>query len=99
MKVDNSRVDSGAPVTGVQADPPSRTGQPKPLVESDVVSLSSDLQLVDKATKAASVIDVIRPDLVAKARALLERGQLGGDLEKLADRMIDSLTESHDDRV
>ena len=48
MKVDNSRVDSGAPVTGVQVDSDQPRIRRVPLAEPgpDEVRLSGDLQLV-----------------------------------------------------
>jgi len=61
----------------------------------DAVRLSSDLRLVDQAVRAASA-DTDRPDAVARGRALMESGTLGGDVERLADRMIDALLHSDD---
>jgi anti-sigma28 factor (negative regulator of flagellin synthesis) len=55
------------------------------------VQLSDDVRLADEAVKAASEVPDVRPDAVARARALLEQGQLGADLGRLADRIIDSL--------
>jgi anti-sigma28 factor (negative regulator of flagellin synthesis) len=41
----------------------------------------------------------VRPEAVAKARALLQSGQLGSDPEKLADHIIDALLKSRDTRT
>lgn len=60
------------------------------------VSLSSDLRLADEAVRAAALAGEVRPEAVARARALLASGELGGDLERLADRLIESLIESRD---
>ena len=65
----------------------------EPLVSRtpDAVRLSGDLKLADEAVRAASVSTDVRPDAVARARALLQSGELDRDLADLADRMIDSL--------
>jgi len=62
---------------------------------TDAVRLSSDLQLADQAVRAAGADDQ-RPEVVARMRELHERGALGVDLERLADRMIDALIHSDD---
>jgi hypothetical protein len=64
-------------------------------VGSDAVCLSPDLRLADQAVRAASA-DVDRPDAVARGRALMASGTLGGDVERLADHMIDALLHSDD---
>ena len=61
----------------------------------DAVRLSPDLRLADQAVRAASA-DADRPDAVARGRALVASGTLGGDVERLADRMIDALLHSDD---
>ena len=62
---------------------------------ADAARLSSDLQLADQAVRAATA-DEGRSARVAQARDLYERGALGADLERLADRMIDGLLHSDD---
>jgi anti-sigma28 factor (negative regulator of flagellin synthesis) len=87
----------------VKLDPASRVGgQPgqssaraTTAPGSDAVRLSSDLRLADQAVRAVSA-DSDRPDAVARGRALVESGTLGGDVERLADRMIDALLHSDD---
>jgi hypothetical protein len=64
----------------------------------DAVRLSGDVGLVDEAVRAAAVTGDVRPEAVARARAMLERGAIGGDLERLADRLIEALAHSHDDK-
>ena len=61
----------------------------------DAVRLSPDLRLADQAVRAASA-ETDRPDAVARGRALMTSGTLGGDVERLADRMIDALLHSDD---
>jgi len=41
----------------------------------------------------------VRPEAVARARALLQSGQLGSDPEKLADHIIEALLKSRDPRT
>ena len=52
--------------------------------------MSSDAQLLGSAVKAASQSPEIRPDVVERARQKLAAGEVGRDVVKLADRMIDS---------
>jgi flagellar biosynthesis anti-sigma factor FlgM len=57
----------------------------------DRVELSSDVELVSKAVKAAGDTPAIRQDVVERARQKLVAGKVGNDSMKLADRMIDHL--------
>jgi len=57
----------------------------------DRVELSSDARLVDQAVRAASSAPEVRSEVVERAKAKLEAGELGKDLFRLADKMIDSL--------
>ena len=58
--------------------------------QGDRVRLSSDAQLLGSAVKAAGQAPDIRPDVVERARQKLAAGEVGRDVVKLADRMIDS---------
>jgi flagellar biosynthesis anti-sigma factor FlgM len=58
---------------------------------SDRVELSADARLATSAVRAAEKAPEIRQDVVERARARLEAGELGKDLFRLADKMIDSL--------
>jgi flagellar biosynthesis anti-sigma factor FlgM len=60
---------------------------------ADQVRVSTTGQLAATAAAAASAAPDIRPEAVARGRALLERGELGRDAERLADKLIDSLLE------
>lgn len=66
---------------------------PKP---ADAVHLSKDLSVADVALRAAAMAGDVRPEAVAQAIELMSSGKVGNDLERLADRIIDSLTESRD---
>src|SRR5262245_1407530 len=98
MKVDDPRAHFNLPVT------PATDVKKTPVVRRDVestgtkdaVSLSSDLRLADEAVRAAALAGDVRPEAVARARALLASGELGADLSRLANRLIESLTESHE---
>jgi flagellar biosynthesis anti-sigma factor FlgM len=57
----------------------------------DRVEISSDVQLVSQAVKAAGDAPAIRQDAVAQARQKLMSGKIGNDSMKLADRLIDHL--------
>lgn len=63
--------------------------------KGDRVDVSSDAKqaqgLVADAVKAANALPDIRPDAVARGRALLESGTLGADAGKLADAILDDL--------
>ena len=93
MKVNDPLMPSSTSVSRIESDlvrsVPKRGTQPS---GSDAVQLSGDVRLADQAVKAASLSNEgVRPDAVARARALLEQGQVGSDLGRLADRIIDSL--------
>jgi hypothetical protein len=65
----------------------------------DRVSLSGELRLVGAALQAAASRPDVRPEAVGRARALLERGELGTDLHKLAESLLNSLVEGDDERA
>jgi flagellar biosynthesis anti-sigma factor FlgM len=58
---------------------------------NDRVDLSSDARLMDNAVKAVERTPDVRQDVVERARQKLASGELGKDVNALADRMIDSL--------
>ena len=70
------------------------TGEPA----ADRISLSADLRLVSAALQAVRLDDPpIRSEAVARGRALVASGDVGTDLEALAQSIFDSLVYSHDD--
>jgi anti-sigma28 factor (negative regulator of flagellin synthesis) len=94
MKVD-PRAQSSRDVQPVTAE--EVRSAPKPAEPAaDAVKLSDALKLADGAVRAAAVSGDVRPEAVARARQLMESGQLGSNAEALADRIIDSLLESRD---
>lgn len=58
---------------------------------ADQVRVSTTGQLAAAAAAKANEASDIRPDAVARGRELLERGELGRDAGRLADKLIDSL--------
>ena len=98
MKVEPTGTPSTTPVTQTGAE--TRKLAAQPLAKgSDAVSLSSDLHLADVALRAAAMAGDVRPEAVAQAIELFNQGRIGSDLEQLADRIIDSLTESRVDET
>jgi hypothetical protein len=99
MKVDDPRSVSSQSVTPASESTQAADRKVTPLssVSNDAVRFSSDLQLVDVAVRAAALAGDVRPEAVARARALLDSGRLGADPIRLADRLIDSLTEPSSD--
>src|SRR5262245_24084982 len=54
----------------------------------DRVEVSDDAKLLNDALKAVQDSSDVRPDVVERAKKLLESGELGKDSHKLADRLI-----------
>ena len=73
---------------------PASAPAPAPKAGHDAVRLSGDLQLAEVAMRAAAMAGDVRPRAVARAIELFISGNVGVDLDRLADRIIDSLTES-----
>ena len=97
MKV-NPRTESSREVAPTATDAtrqPSRTAEKTP----DAVKLSDELRLADEAVRAAAISGDVRPANVARARELLQSGQLARDLGSLADRIIDSLVQARDPKI
>jgi anti-sigma28 factor (negative regulator of flagellin synthesis) len=51
----------------------------------------ADAKLTSRAIDAATQASDIRPEVVARAKALLAAGKVGNDAHRLADALIDSL--------
>lgn len=93
MKIDNAAISSSAPER-VQADAPRSAGargHAGPSAPTDEVALSDQARAVAQAVTKAGDADDVRADVVARAREAVARGEVGTDLERLADRMIDDL--------
>lgn len=73
--------------TGKTPDQPGTTRA----AGTDAVQVSDEARLRAEALAAALEAPAIRPDAVARGKALLESGTLGSDPAALADRLIDAL--------
>lgn len=92
MKIEHPTANVDA-TSRVSADKARVFGKPAVASEGDAVRLSADLQLAERALRAAAG-DTDRSDVVTRLRELHERGELGVDVDQLADRMIDALIHS-----
>jgi anti-sigma28 factor (negative regulator of flagellin synthesis) len=97
MKVD-PREQSNGKVTAITTESVRPPAEPKKASSPDTVRLSGEVRLADEAVRAAALSGDVRPEAVARARALLQSGSLGRDTEALADKIIDSLTETRGHR-
>lgn len=87
--------------TPIPASGPAKAARPTREIQGlkgkeevqDRLDLSVGVSAVQKAIAEATPTRHIRPEAVARAQALMENGDLGKDLGRLADRMIDSLVE------
>ena len=96
MKIDGQQVYLNPPAQRIGTDPAgnSRTAAPSGDASiQDSVELSGDLQLVAKAVAALTGTDDIRPEAVARGKALVASGEIHHDVEGLADAIIDSIVE------
>ena len=59
--------------------------------KGDSVAVSSDAALASSAVKAANESPDIRPDVVERMKQLRDSGELGRDVGKLADSLIDAM--------
>jgi flagellar biosynthesis anti-sigma factor FlgM len=96
MKIDQNRANletiAGARADAVRDERAAAAEKAAPDDRSsDQVRVSTTGQLAAAAAAKANEASDIRPDAVARGRDLLERGELGRDAARLADRLIDSL--------
>jgi len=96
MKVENPLTTPSSAINPAD-NSAARTAQKPGSAAPDQVRLSGDLRLAKAAVQAVQSGPDVRADKVAEARALLDSGELGTDLERLADRIVDALAYSHDD--
>jgi anti-sigma28 factor (negative regulator of flagellin synthesis) len=97
MKVDprTPSAQEVAPAATEATRQPSRQAGKTP----DAVRLSDTLVLADEAVRAAAISGDVRPAAVERARALFQAGQVARDPGALADRIIDSLTQTRGPRT
>ncbi len=95
MKIDDTG--RNLDIYATQRTQATKTGQAEgrtpaaPATPGDAVAVSDEARLRSEALAAAGRAPDIRPDAVARGKALLESGQLGRDHEALADRLIDAM--------
>jgi hypothetical protein len=98
MKVEHPRTNPSVATDPVGPETARSASRPARTAGADRVCLSADLRLVSAALQEAKTTEpAIRPDAVARGRALLASGELGLDLEALAERIMDTLADSHED--
>ena len=94
MKIEGDRPNIPVPSTdrtdrGADAASAPVRRQPRAAGETDGFTVSPELQLVQSAVQTAAGLPEIRQDLVERMRALLEKGEVGNDPQRLADALID----------
>ncbi len=94
MKIDQNRANletvGGVRQDAVREERAAAAERAAPEKAADQVRLSPTGQLAAAAAAAAGQAPDVRPDAVARARALLDSGELGRDATRLADALIDS---------
>jgi len=102
MKIEGNRPNPAAGIDDqldVNRTAAAKTGDPKRLHDAaglaggDTVQVSSGAKLAAAAIDAAQSAPDVRPDKVARGKALLASGQLGADSTQLADSLIDKMLE------
>jgi flagellar biosynthesis anti-sigma factor FlgM len=96
MKIDGNRQaastsDAEATKRLDQARKTERTAVERQTDKSDRVEVSKDAQLMTTALKAAQDAPAVRQDVVERARQALDKGEVGNDSRRLADKLIDTL--------
>ena len=92
MRIDSQRTPESTPTAQVGAPETSQasTAGQAPST-TDTAQISGDVAFAGQAMAAAQAASDVRPEAVARAQALLDSGQLGQNLDRLANKMIDSL--------
>ena len=98
MKIEHPRTNV-APATRAGSEAGQSQAKAASVSGNDAVRLSRDVQLAERALRAATAqTDDARAETVARLRDLHERGELSVDVDRLADRMLDELIHSNDER-
>jgi len=94
MKVDQNSLPPTPERLGPSTTVTSGDARPSvsgPQSGGDAVRVSGDAQLAATAATRAADLDDVRPDVVARAKEALAKGEVGADLDRLANRIIDGL--------
>ena len=98
MKIEGNRpnVDSSAAGKIDAARTASSKGKDQASrANGDAVTVSPDVELAQRAIDSASQPTAVRPDAVARGKALLASGSLGTDAGQLADTLIQRMLDNH----
>jgi flagellar biosynthesis anti-sigma factor FlgM len=96
MKIDGNRLNlEAAATTRTEAAQTARGRDAAAIASSsdDRVALSSEAATASRAIHAAAQAPDVRMDVVEQVRAKLLAGEVGTDLQALADRMVDAMIE------
>ena len=96
MKIDSHGLShSPSPTERLTTPGPGQAGGQGPSVStsSDRAQISPDAAFIGAAIRAAEDAPAVRADVVQRAKQMLAAGELGNDLGRLADRLIDHLFE------
>jgi flagellar biosynthesis anti-sigma factor FlgM len=98
MKIEGNRpnVDPSAAAKVDAGRVASKKGKETGSAGGDAVTVSTEVQLARKAIDTASQSFNVRPEAVARGKALLASGTLGADPHKLADTLIQRLLDGQD---
>ena len=98
MKIEGNRpnVDPSAAAKVDAGRVASKKGKEAGRGSGDAVTVSTDVQLAQKAIDSASQSFEVRPEAVARGKALLASGTLGADAHELADTLIQRLIDGQD---
>jgi flagellar biosynthesis anti-sigma factor FlgM len=91
MKIQGERPDEITATPTVSSNRGVRADAGTVTEPTDRIEVSSDARFLSTAVQAANNAPEIRTELVERAKALMASGELGSNVERLADRMIDHM--------
>ena len=93
MRIHGERPENVGQTASTQPADRSRTGRPDQAApaSADRVQVSDQARLLNAAIKAAHQVPDSSEAAIERARQKRDRGELGQDAERLADKLIDSL--------
>lgn len=95
MKIESNRPSFDPTLERVDPKKTSETTAADPSKKSgDQLRVSAEAQLASEAVKRAAEASDVRPDVVARAKKLLDAGLLGNDAGAIADALIKSSLEN-----
>ena len=98
MRIEHPHTHATQATDKAQGDSPRPAAGSSVASGQDRISLSGDLRLVYAALQQTGPIDSgVRPEAVARGRALVASGDIDTDLDALAEILLPDLVDSHDD--